>query len=214
MRRAPLLIWCAGWLTLVLTIAVYKSCSPRVTVHPPDIPTPAVPVEGSQDAEVAPQATITRVWGERLVNVYWRNVSVYTAACDQGTLDRKTSGNTLRGREPDYPRDQCSIRPIYNQELPIIAIPWRDRHLHEELIRHPDGTMNHRWRIRVVGLDQVGVRRLPCDRVPYRDKAGNLLKQRDRFDAFMHIDRGMASRIGVNLLRVEEWRMGWYEEGE
>jgi hypothetical protein len=163
--------------------------------------------------EDEPEPEPRLAWGERLVNSYFRDVSVYTPSCDGGSLDRKTSGNTLRGRERRYPVEQTTIRSIYDLELATIAIPWHERkRLHEELIEHPDGSMNHRWRLRVVGLDQKGVRRLPCDRVPRRDRDGNLLPQRRRFDAFMHVDQGLARRIGVNLMLVEEWEVGWFPE--
>jgi len=184
-----------------------ETVSPLVLVQPSLVE--AAPVEAPEPPALVFTKKVLRPFYLKTIYV---DVSTYTPDSDSGKPDRPTSGRTLRETSRTYPRQYTTLKYIIEHRKPIIAVPWRDKYLHTDLIDHGNGVMFHQYRLRSPWYDAPGVYRVPCDRVPYRDGAGNLLKQRDRFDLFMHMPAKQAVRHGVPFMPLEIFEMRWTSE--
>lgn len=148
-------------------------------------------------------------WEWRLVQGWpqWWDVSTYTPDSDGGKPTRATAAvNFGRGgarQNLRYPERFRTLQYTIENGVSIVAVPYRVRWIHETLREYTDGSWFHRYRVRFPWYDPVGHLRIPIDRVPYKDAYGNLLKQRNRFDMFMHMPGKQARRHGVPLMPVE-----------
>jgi len=135
-----------------------------------------------------------------------RETTMYTKYDDGGDWDRKTSSNNFDG---DYPDKFKSLTWANENRGAICAVPWRYRKFKEDLIKLPDGTTIQRYALNFPWVDAPDVRRIPCDRVPYRDKWGNLVPQRERFDMYVHMPKKQAFKWGhpVAPILVYEWKL-------
>ena len=136
-------------------------------------------------------------------------VSTYTPEDDGGLLTRTTGAiNFGKGglRENlDYPARYRTLQYINDHRISICAIPLWAKWVHETLREYSKGVWFHRYRVRFPWYDPVDHLRVPCDRVMYRDRHGNLVKQRDRFDMFMCMPSKQAVEHGVPNMPVEIW---------
>ena len=207
-RVSRLLAWggAAICLTLALRAAHHRveaqdRTPPAAIVRPVkapriDRPVPAAPKAPEPEiVQQAPRLVLAATW--------YVDVSTYTPDADGGKATRPTAAATLRSRDRRYPREFTTLEYIIDNQIPIVAVPWKYRHLHEALVERPDGSAFHRYRLRFPWYDAPGVLRIPCDRVPYRGRDGRPLPQRDRFDMFMHMPGRQAMKHGVPLMPVE-----------
>jgi hypothetical protein len=135
--------------------------------------------------------------------------TMYTKECDGGSWDRTTSSNNFDNR---YPKELKTLRHTIETQGAICAVPYHSKFLKDELIELPDGTTIQRHRVRFPWIDPPGHTRIPCDRVAYRDRWGNLVPQRNRFDIFVHMPKKQAKKWGHPFQPIEIYRYEWSEE--
>lgn len=142
------------------------------------------------------------------VETIWNEATMYTKECDGGSWDRTTSSNNFDSR---YPKELKTLRHTIENEGAICAPPWKHKKYKDDLIEI-NGRTIQRHRVRFPWVDPPGHTRIPCDRVPYRDKWGNLLPQRNYWDIFVHMPKRQARLWGHPMMPIEIYRWEWREE--
>jgi len=204
---------CLSIAWLVLLIVGYRRCkqsstpievSPSSTQEAPAPLPEKTPLPLPEPQEVEKRYEWRAVYRGLIVN----EATMYTKDCDGGNYDRVTASNNFGS---NYPAKYKTLRWTIENYGMICAVPWKHKWLKDRLVKHPDGMMLQQYRIRFPWIDPPGTLRVPCDRVPYRDKYGNLLPQRNYYDIFVHMPRSQAKKWGHPEVSIEVYEMKWVE---
>lgn len=215
LRSGIFLAICLSIAWVVLMVVGYRRCKQSSTQaeasrsFTPEAPAP-LPPTNLQPPPAKQKPKKRYAWRPVYRGLLVNEATMYTKDCDGGNWNRPTASNNFGS---SYPKKYKTLRwTIDNQGL-ICAVPWKHRWLKERLVRHPDGTMLQQYRVRFPWIDPPGTMRVPCDRVPYRDKHGRLLPQRDRYDIFVHMPRSQARKWGHPEVPIEVYSMEWVDVG-